>query len=93
MTAEARARVERIEFRTTTDVRRLVDRAVEAAGTNLTAFAEESLILAAQRVMADRDRFTLTPEGAANWEKINARPARELAGLRRLMQRSSPFDE
>ena len=49
-----RARDERIEFRTTAEARRLVERAVEASGSNLTDFAESSLVLAAQRVMADR---------------------------------------
>lgn len=93
MVTTARARGERIEFRTTPEVRRLVERAVEASGTNLTDFAEGSIILAAQRVMADRERFDLPDGAAAEWEAINARPARELPGLRRLMARPSPFDE
>ena len=93
MTTEARARAERIEFRTTSEVRHLVDRAVEVAGVNLTAFVESSVVLAAQRVMADRARFTLTDQAAAEWEAINARPARDLPGLRRLMARPSPFGE
>lgn len=93
MVTTARARGERIEFRTTSEVRRLVERAVEAAGTNLTDFAEGSIILAAQRIMADRERFDLPDDAAAEWEAINARPARELPGLRRLMARPSPFDE
>lgn len=93
MATAARTRDERIEFRTTPAVRRLVERAVEASGTNLTDFAEASLVLAAQRVMADRDRFVLSERAADEWDAINARPARELPGLRRLMVRSSPFDE
>lgn len=93
MAATARARAERIEFRTTPAVRRLVEHAVEASGSNLTDFAEASLVFAAQRVMADRDRFVLSDDAAAAWEAVNARPARELEGLRRLMARPSPFDE
>ena len=88
-----RARAERIEFRTTPETRRLVERAVEASGSNLTDFAEASLVLAAQRVMADRERFVLSERAAAEWEAINSRPARELSGLRALMARPSPFDE
>lgn len=91
--AGARTRGERIEFRTTPATRRLVERAVEASGTNLTEFAEASLIAAAQRVMADRDRFVLNQAAADAWEAINARPARELPGLRALMARPSPFEE
>ncbi|MGI9018516.1 MAG: DUF1778 domain-containing protein [Euzebya sp.] len=93
MATTARARAERIEFRTTLEVRRLVDRAVEASDSNLTDFAEASLVLAAQRVMADRDTFVLADDVTAEWEAINARPARDLEGLRRLMARPLPFDE
>ncbi len=87
-----RARNERIEFRTTPETRRLVERAVQASGTNLTDFAESSLVHAAQRVIADREQFALSARAAAEWEAINARPARELPGLRQLMARPSPFD-
>ncbi len=93
MAATARARGERIEFRTTPELRRLVERAVEASDSTLTEFAEASLVFAAQRVMADRDTFVLSEEAAAEWEAVNARPARELEGLRRLMARPSPFEE
>lgn len=93
MATTARARAERIEFRTTPDPRRLVERAVDASDTTPTDFAEASLLFAAQRVMADLDTFALTEHAAAEWEGINARPARELEGLRRLMTRPSPFDE
>ncbi len=93
MATTARARAERIEFRTTPELRRLIERAVDASDTTLTGFAEASLVFAAQRVMADRDVFTLSEDAAAEWEAINARPARDLEGLRRLMARSSPFGE
>jgi uncharacterized protein (DUF1778 family) len=93
MAAPPRARGERIEFRTTPQVRRLVERAVEASGSNLTDFAEASLVQAAQRVMADRTQFVLSEEAAREWDAINDRPARDLPGLRRLMERPSPFDE
>lgn len=93
MVTTARARSERLEFRTSTEVRRLVERAAEASGSNLTEFAETSLVLAAQRVLADRERFVLSDIAAAEWEEINDRPARQLEGLRRLMARPSPFAE
>lgn len=91
--AITRAREERIEFRTTPETRRLVERAVQASGSNLTDFAESSLVLAAQRVLADRERFMLSERAAAEWEAINSRPARELPGLQELMARPSPFVE
>ena len=88
-----RIRDERIEFRTTSELRRLVDRAIKATGGNLTDFAEASLTLAAQRVLADREQFTLTPDALAEWEAVNNRPARDLPGLRTLMERPTPFAE
>lgn len=91
--AVTRAREERIEFRTTVEVRDLVDRALEVSGTSMTEFAESSLVLAARRVMADRDRFVLSDEAGATWDAINDRPARDLPGVRRLFERPSPFGE
>ena len=87
-----RTRQERIEFRTTSAVRELVEQAARESGGSLTEFAEASLTVAAQRVLADRNRFTLSKEALSTWEQINARPARELPGVRRLMERPSPFD-
>jgi uncharacterized protein (DUF1778 family) len=91
MATPARRRDRRLGVRTTAEERALIDRAAAAAGTDLTSFVVTRLTDAARRVLADRDRFTLSPEAAAEWERINQRPAEELAGLRRLMQRPSPF--
>jgi uncharacterized protein (DUF1778 family) len=93
MTAPTRTRGKRLEVRTTAEERELIDRAADAAGCDLTSFVVEHLMDAARQVLADRDRFILSPEVAAEWDKANRRPARELAGLRRLMQRPSPFTE
>lgn len=89
----SRSRTDRIEFRTTAATRRLIEQALEASDTSLTEFAETNLVIAAQRVLADRDHFTLSPDAVAEWESINERPARELPGLRRLMEQPSPFVE
>lgn len=93
MTAPTRTRDRRLEVRTTAEERELIDRAAEAAGTDLTSFVIEHLTDAARQILADRDRFTLDADAAAEWDRINRRPAKELAGLRRLMQRPSPFTE
>jgi len=93
MAAPTRARDRRLEVRTTAEERDLIDRAAEASGTDLTSFVVEHLTDAARQVLADRDSFTLDTEAAAEWERVNRRPAKELAGLKRLMQRPSPFTE
>jgi uncharacterized protein (DUF1778 family) len=91
MATPARSRDRRLEVRTTAEERALIDRAAEVAGTDLTSFVVNNLTDAARRVLADRDRFSLSAEAAAEWERINRRPAEELAGLRQLMRRPSPF--
>lgn len=88
---ENRRRGRRLELRTTLDERDLIDRAVAATETDVTEFVISNAVEAARRVLADRDRFTLDPEAVKAWEAVNARPARDLPGLRRLMDRPSPF--
>ena len=84
-------RSERIEVRLTPADRALIDRAVNANRTQLTEFVVTHLTIAARRVLADRNEFTLDAEAAKVWEEINARPAQDLPGLRALMARPSPF--
>ena len=93
MTAPIRTRDKRLEVRTTAEERDLIDRAANATGTDLTSFVVTHLTDAARQVLANRDRFELSPATASEWDKINRTPAKELAGLRRLMQRPSPFTE
>lgn len=80
-----------MNLRTTPEERELIDRAVATAGTDLTDFVVSHVTDAARRVLADRDRFELDERTIEQWDAINARPARELPGLRRLMERRSPF--
>jgi uncharacterized protein (DUF1778 family) len=89
---ETRRRSRRLELRTTPDERDLIDRAAAATSSGVTEFVVGSAVIAAQRVLADRDRFELDAEAAAAWEAINERPARDLPGLRNLMDRPSPFE-
>jgi uncharacterized protein (DUF1778 family) len=92
-TTETRRRSRRLELRTTPDERELIDRAASVTETDLTEFVVGNAVEAARRVLADRDRFALDEPARMAWEAINARRARDLAGLRRLMERPSPFAE
>ena len=82
-----------MDLRTTSEERELIDRAVVATGTDLTDFVVSHAYDAALRVLADRNRFELDASALGAWEAVNARPARELPGLRELMQRHSPFSQ
>lgn len=91
MMSTTRLRSERLEVRTTKDERALIDRAVAEKGTDLTDFVISNLTVAARRVLADRTEFALDAESAEAWDAINRRRARDLPGLRRLMERPTPF--
>lgn len=93
MEAGSRRRSRRMDLRTTPEERDLIDRAVTATGTDLTDFVITHASDAARRVLADRDQFELDATAIAEWERINARPARDLPRVRQLMQRPSPFDK
>jgi uncharacterized protein (DUF1778 family) len=90
-TQATRRRDRRLEVRTTAEERGLIDRAVAASGGDLTEFVVTNLTVAARRVLADRVEFELDAEAEKVWEAINRRPARDLPGLRALMERPSPF--
>ena len=85
------AKTSRIELRATEDDRDLLDRAAAALGTDRSSFLLAQGRLAAQRVLADRERFVLDANAQQEWERINSRPARSLPGLTRLLERPSPF--
>ena len=93
MQTESRRRSRRMELRTTPEERDLIDRAVATTGADLTDFVVTQACDAARRVLADRDRFELDEAALVAWEALNARPSRDLPGLRRLMRRASSFSE
>ncbi len=86
-----RTRSKRLEVRTTSEERSIIDRAVEESGTDLTTFVVTHVTDAALRVLADRDHFVLSPDAQRQWDELNSRPARDLPGLRRLLERPTPF--
>lgn len=91
-TETKRARSERLEVRTTPEDRALIDSAVAASGIDLTEFVVANLTVAARRVLADRSEFALDADAQRAWARINRRPRQDLAGLRELMARPSPFE-
>src|SRR2546430_13743328 len=90
-TTEVRRRSRRLELRTTPDERVLIDRAAAVAQTDLTEFVVTNAVEAARRVLADRDLFQLDEDALEAWEAGHARPARDLPGPRRPMERPSPL--
>lgn len=93
MSQELRRRSRRLELRTTPEERYLLDRAADVTGADLTSFVVAHACDAARRVLADRQTFQLDDPTLLAWEELNGRPARDLPGLRRLMERPSPFTQ
>jgi len=91
MSTPTRKRDHRLEVRTTAEERAIINQAVQVAGTDLTSFTLESVLDASRRILADRVAFTLSPEQALEWDRVNDAPARQLPGLLRLFERPSPF--
>ena len=81
----------RIELRASQEDRDLLDRAAAALGINRSSFLLSQGRLAAQQVLADREHFVLDAAAQQEWERINSGPARVLLGLKRLLERPSPF--
>ena len=93
METESRRRSRRWDLRTTEEERELIVRAAATTGVVLSQFVITQAYDAAKRILADRDRFALDAPAVKEWEAINSRPVRDLPGLRRLMQKPSPFSE
>jgi len=91
MTTAVPRKDQRFEFRISSEDRELFERAAAAVGEPMSTFATDELRIAALRVLADRTVFQLSPVESALLEELMDRPARDLPGLRSLMERPSPF--
>ena len=81
----------RIELRASEADRALIIRAAEASDVKLNEFAVSRLVSESRRVLADRREFVLSADAWAEWERINARAARDVPSLHRLLERPTPF--
>jgi hypothetical protein len=50
-------------------------------------------VLAEGPKMADLASFQLSAAAEKDWDELNDRPARELPGLKELLQRATPFED
>ncbi|MBI2773119.1 MAG: DUF1778 domain-containing protein [Chloroflexi bacterium] len=80
---------DRWDFRVAEGVDSLVRRAAETTDRSLTEFVVDAARLEAERVLADRTQFSLSPRQWASFKALLDRPPRENAGLKRLFARSS----
>jgi uncharacterized protein (DUF1778 family) len=84
---------ERWDFRVEKATDTLVRRAAEAADRTLTEFVVDAAAVAAERVLADRTRFSLDRAQWSRFLSILDRSPQDNPGLRKLFSRESVFDE
>jgi uncharacterized protein (DUF1778 family) len=70
----------------------LVRAASEAIDTSYSNFVRSAAISEAQRVLADRSRFFLSPPRWEEFERLLERPPQVPEGLRRLYSQPSVFE-
>jgi uncharacterized protein (DUF1778 family) len=70
----------------------LVRAASKAADTSYSNFIRGAALAEAQRVLADRDRFSLPQESWQQFTQLLERPPRVPEGLRRLYAKPSVFE-
>ena len=86
-------RVERIEIRTTAELKIMLEQAARLQDQSLSAFVLSASRDAAARVLGDQTRFMLTTTQMSALNKALDAPARELPSLKRLFAKPSVFAE
>lgn len=86
------ARSEKLDLRLTPEAKRRIFAAAEAQHRSVSDFVLQSALERADEALADRQRFSLSPE---NWKKFLAAldaPPRDLPRMKRLMTEPGFFD-
>lgn len=83
---------ERIDIRTTTVAKRLLQQAAAASHKNVSEFILEHGLLAAQKTLADRCLFLLDEEQWEEFQTALDRPTREKPNLKKLLNEPGVFD-
>lgn len=84
---------QRLNIRASSEVKSLVEEAAGALHMTASAFVLQAALRSAQDVLVDRTRFVLAPDEWARFTTLLNRPARDVAALRRIAARPSPFSE
>ena len=83
---------ERWHFRVDPQTDRVVREAAETADRSLTEFVVDAAVHEAERLLADRTRFSLAPEQWEQFVELLDRPPRNNPGLDTLFARPRVFD-
>ncbi|MDR3554704.1 MAG: DUF1778 domain-containing protein [Syntrophobacteraceae bacterium] len=93
MNPETNQRIERIDIRTTPNVKRLLQEAAAVSNKTVTEFLLDSALTQAAEVLADRRLFLLDDK---QWEEFIAAldaPPRPMPGMERLLREPSILEQ
>lgn len=88
-----RTKRDRLNIRITPEEKRLVERAAKIARTTTSQFVTQAAVRSAEEIVADQQRFTLSPDKWDAFVEALDRPAREIPALKHALSRQSPFRE
>lgn len=92
MTTGVLSKSERIDVRATLPVKQLLQEAARAAHKNVSEFLLDAGIVAANQMLADRQRFELSPEKWAAFEAALDGPVAPKPKLNQLLQAPGLLD-
>src|SRR6266545_2720981 len=90
--ASGSARSEKLDLRLTPRAKQILTDAARASHRSVTDFVLQSALERAEEALADRRVFTLDREKWLAFQEALDAPPRDNAGLARLFERASPFD-
>jgi uncharacterized protein (DUF1778 family) len=88
MATSARPKTERIDVRTSSSVKQLLQEAAQACHKNVSEFLLDAGITAANEALAERRHFVLDDEQWAAFQQALDRPVQSKPRLRRLLSES-----
>jgi uncharacterized protein (DUF1778 family) len=92
MTEPQGRRSERLGIRTTPEQKAALEAASRMEGTTVSDFVLTHATEAAQSLLADQQRFVLSPDGWDEFVRVLDGPGEEVPGLRDLLRRPSVLD-
>ncbi len=86
-------KAERLNIRVTAEEKALVEQAARLSRVSASQFVLRAAVSSAEQLLAEQTRFVLSPSDWERFTTILDRPAHEIAALRELAARQSPFGE
>jgi len=83
----------RLSIRTTQEQKRAIEEAARARQVSASQFVMQSSLQAAEEVLAEQSRFTLSQQQWDEFVTLLDRPARVIPQVRRAAAKNSPFSE